>query len=159
MAHDSLRGFALGMLIATSIFTAVYYFQPIKSEKIIEVAITDEKVQQYLNEKGYISVPKETYEKLKATSGNIEERGTAGSENTDIKESEEEIKIYILDVKAGMNSTEVANRLEKAGIINSSKEFEQFLVEKKWTRSIQIGSYELNNNMSFEQIGKMIINK
>lgn len=185
MANSSLRNFASGMIIATSVLTAVYYLQPSNKEeqKIVEEhIITDEEVQQYLEDKGYISIPKQTYDELtaKATNqvNNAQEKKepqipkaspnqqqkdteakTAAPEKTVPEKTKPEQKSYTLIVQSGMDSSQIANTLEKSGIVKSGKDFEQFLTNKDWTRSIQVGTYQLNSSMSYEQIGKIITRK
>lgn len=183
MANNSLRSFASGMIIATSIFTAVYYFQPSKEEKqkIVEPhTITDEEVQQYLKDKGYISIPKQTYDQLveKAESSkhvNKENNGnqvpepqqqqqqapqsTKPNQTEPEKNDQPQQKIYTLTVKSGMDSMQIAKILENNGIVDSGDSFEQFLTKRDWTRSIQVGTYKLNSSMSFEEIGKIITKK
>lgn len=164
MANNSLRSFASGMIIATSFFTAVYYFQPsTKAEqKIVENhTITEEEVQQYLNNNGYISIPEQTYDELVAKSKEYETMKDQSQKESVQKETapNPEPQTFTLTVKSGMDSIQIANLLEKSGIVDSGKKFEQFLTKKDWTKSIQVGTYELNNSMSYEEIGKIITRK
>lgn len=166
MANNSLRSFASGMIIATSIFTAVYYFQPLfnkQGQKIVENdTVTDEEVQAYLNNKGYISIPEQTYDELVATSKEyeaIKNHTQKPPEPTPPQVKETEKKTYTLTVKSGMDSIQIANLLEDSGIVDSGKKFEQFLTKNDWTRSIQVGTYKLSSSMSYEEIGKIITRK
>lgn len=172
MANNSLRSFASGMIIATSILTAVYYIQPFNKEeqKIVENhTITDEEVQQYLNNNGDISISEETYNELIAKSKEyevIKSQKELAQKPTEPKlpEQKETVqepvkKTYTLTVKSGMDSIQIANSLEKSGIVDNGKKFEQFLTKKDWTRSIQVGTYELTSSMSYEEIGLIITRK
>lgn len=178
MANNSLRSFASGMIIATSIFTAVYFLQPSNEDSSkAEEALTEENVQQYLNEHGYISIPKQTYDELtaKASENGVEsneknedrvvqesdnrvEKQAAEAKHEKVEKSEQE-KTYIITVNNGMSSNSVATMLEQYGIIESSHEFEEFLQENDWSRSIQIGTYELDSTMSYDEIGRIITKK
>jgi len=180
MANNSLRSFASGMIIATSIFTAVYYFQPSKEEdqKIVEPhTITEEEVQNYLKEKGYISIPKQTYDQLvakaesskpinKENNGNqvpeTQQQATQSTKPTQPdpeKKEQPQQKIYTLTVKSGMDSIQIAKILENNDIVDNGDSFEQFLTKRDWTRSIQVGTYNLNSTMSYEEIGRIITKK
>ncbi len=174
MANNSLKSFASGMIIATSIFTAVYYFQPInkQEQKIVENdTLTNDEVQAYLKNNGYISIPEETYDELVAKSKEYEAIKNQSQKASEPKPPEQketvpnpqspevEKKTFTLTVKSGMDSIQIANLLENAGIVDSGKKFEQFLTEKDWTRSIQVGTYKLNSSMSYEEIGKIITKK
>ncbi|WP_102345584.1 endolytic transglycosylase MltG [Bacillus sp. Marseille-P3661] len=177
MANNSLRSFASGMIIATSIFTGVYYFQPTESELIVEQRkVTDADVKQYLTDKGHVSIPKEQYDELlnikkQATStdtpnidsttnykptSETQEITKKETQQSDLVEQENEKKLYTLEIKSGMNSIQISELLQNEGIVKSSKEFEQFLVKQNWNRSVQIGTYKLNSEMSYEQIGRII---
>lgn len=168
MANNSLRSFASGMIIATSLFTAVYYFQPSvnkQEQKIVENdTVTDEEVQAYLNNNGYISIPEQTYDELVAKSKEYEALKNQTQKPTEpmppqVKETEKKTKTYTLSVKSGMDSIQIANLLEDSGIVDSGKKFEQFLTKNDWTRSIQVGTYKLSDSMSYEEIGKIITKK
>lgn len=174
MANNSLKSFASGMIIATSIFTAVYYFQPFnkREQKIVENdTLTNEEVQAYLNSNGYISIPEQTYDELVAKSKEFEAIKNQTQKASEPKPPEQketvpippspevEKKIFTLTVKSGMDSIQIANLLENAGIVDSGREFEQFLTKKDWTRSIQVGTYQLNSSMSYEEIGTIITKK
>lgn len=162
------------MIIATSIFTAVYYFQPFnkREQKIVENdTLTSEEVQAYLNNNGYISISEQTYDELVAKSKEFEaiKNQTQKASEPKLPEQKETVpippspevekKIFTLTVKSGMDSIQIANLLENAGIVDSGREFEQFLTKKDWTRSIQVGTYKLNSSMSYEEIGKIITKK
>ena len=171
MANNSLLSFASGMIIATSIFTAVYYIQPSKEDEkaIVEEHITtDREVQQYLNNKGYISIPKQTYDELMALQAESKkpaqkekeiEAKPKVPETAPPKKVVTEKKSYTLTVKPGMDSIQIAKLLENAGIVDSRKEFDQFLTKKNWTASIQVGAYKLDDSMTYEEIGKIITKK
>lgn len=185
MANNSLRSFASGMVIATSILTAIYYLQPqVEREQkiIVKETLTDDKVQQYLNEKGYLSISKQEYDDLLAIKTKSKENETkvvpgqkvpktAANQNNNTatkpqnpqttipNNSGQPQKSYTLTVKPGMDSIQIVTLLEKAGIIDDGRKFDQFLTKKDWTGSIQIGTYKLNNSMSFEEIGKIITKK
>ena len=173
------------MIIATSILTAVYYFQPsskTQEQKIVEnEPLTDEEVQAYLNNNGYISIPQQTYNELLAKSKEYEviknesqkapelkqpetnppeqKEPVPNPQPPEIEKQEPEKKTYTLTVKSGMDSIQIANLLEKFGVVDSGQKFEQFLTTKDWTKSIQVGTYKLDSSMSYEEIGKVITKK
>ncbi len=175
MANNSLRSFASGMIIATSIFTTVYYFQTSfnkQEQKIVENdTVTDEEVQAYLHNNGYISIQEQTYDELVAKSKEyeaIKQQTQKPPEPMPPQQKELipnpqppeiEKKTYTLTVKSGMDSIQIANLLEDFGIVDSGKKFEQFLTKNDWTRSIQVGTYKLSSSMTYEEIGKTITKK
>lgn len=160
MFNNTLRSFSLGMIIATSFITAVYLLQPKSLEN--DMAMTESQIEQYLNEKEYVAIPKAEYIELLAQKGANPElkEEKIKQETTDTQEKEkEEQATYTLIIESGMSTKEIADLLEQSGIIEDSNTFVQFLEEKNWSRSIQIGSYDLNRSMSYEEIGKIITKK
>lgn len=66
-----------------------------------------------------------------------------------------EIRCY-LTISKGVTSIDISKRLEKAGVISSAKEFNNYLTRNKWEHIIQTGDYLLSNRMSMEEIAKAI---
>lgn len=64
----------------------------------------------------------------------------------------------VLSIESGSNSTIVSEKLERSGIISSSKELEQFLSDNHLAGRIQIGEYELDSTMSIKEIAGVITN-
>ncbi|HHY73010.1 MAG TPA: endolytic transglycosylase MltG [Bacillus bacterium] len=191
MANNSLRSFASGIMIATIIFTAVYYFLPSnkgKVEIVEEHVITDEEVEQYLDQKGYMSISKQTYEELtnKQEAANIVEKNAETTEQSPnnptpneaieqkqdvtsgIDEDNKSIdnnpvkvtpRTYTLQITPGMSGVQIGKQLEAAKIVKSGKTFSEFLASKDWQSKIQVGTYYLSSDMTYEQIGKKITTK
>lgn len=79
------------------------------------------------------------------------ENSTAG------KEQGVEIRTDIeFNITQGMDSEQVAQALEKKGIIVSASDFNSYLVESGYANSIQIGSYKANEGESYDSIIKKI---
>lgn len=64
-----------------------------------------------------------------------------------------------LQIYSGITPYIVAQKLEDGGIIDNSVEMELLLANPKYSRSLQIGSYEVNTSMSLEEIAKLITGK
>ena len=61
-----------------------------------------------------------------------------------------------ITVSSGMESTEVAAMLEKAEIIKDAEDFDNYLVTQGISDKIQINTFKLNSNMTYEEIAKII---
>ena len=66
------------------------------------------------------------------------------------------INRYHLTISEGMSSNDISQQLEEAGIILDAKEFNDYLADKKLQRYIQIGQYELDEEMNHQQIAEII---
>ncbi|MFC5603555.1 hypothetical protein [Sporosarcina koreensis] len=64
----------------------------------------------------------------------------------------------ILTIEAGSTSSTVADKLEHAGIINSAKELEQYLIDNGLAGRIQIGVHEVDTTMDLGTIARIITN-
>lgn len=64
----------------------------------------------------------------------------------------------IITIEAGMTSSEVGTLLENIQVIESKSEFEDYLEENKLSSKIQVGKYELNSDMSIQQIVEILTN-
>ncbi|MFT4412636.1 hypothetical protein ACLM5H_02140 [Fredinandcohnia humi] len=160
-----LRGIAIGIIISTLVFSYLYF---IENE---EIAITEEQIENYLNEEGYVKVRSEEYNKLlqksvSPTSDNAgkgekdKEEQTVPTEppSDEAKKAEPDQKTYTLSIEPGMSSDEIAETLEQAGIIPNSVEFNNFLIENGLNTGIQIGTYEVTTKMSQAEIANLISN-
>ncbi|WP_243297215.1 endolytic transglycosylase MltG [Bacillus litorisediminis] len=92
---------------------------------------------------------------VEATAAETEDSSVSTSQ-TPAKETKDEVKSYTLTIAAGMNSSDVAERLEQNGIIDDSFVFQQYLIDRKLDGAIQIGSYQVRSDMSFEVITSII---
>lgn len=88
---------------------------------------------------------------------------TEKNNNTsDVEEQTKEsgdTKTMTLQIYSGITPYVVAQKLEEGDIIANSVEMELLLANPKYSRSLQIGSYEVNSSMSNEEIAKLITGK
>ncbi len=61
-----------------------------------------------------------------------------------------------ITVTRGMSSTSVAEMLEDADIIEDAEDFDNYLVKEGISNKIQVSSFKLNSNMTYEDIAKVI---
>ena len=69
------------------------------------------------------------------------------------------IQTMTLQIYSGITPYVVAQKLEEGKIISNSVEMELLLANPKYSRSLQIGSYEVNSSMSSEEIAEIITGK
>ncbi len=156
MTNSMLRGISVGMIIATCLLSAVYFFSPKQGNKV-----TKEDVELYLSNQNLVAISHQEYEDLQTQHSNANNNDTSKPKSDKkeevVKDKEEEsIKKFTLTIVSGMNSLEIANLLEKNQIIASGKEFNIYLTENELNKLIQIGTYNLSSDMSFETIAEVI---
>ncbi|WOV88847.1 hypothetical protein QWT69_07015 [Sporosarcina oncorhynchi] len=64
----------------------------------------------------------------------------------------------VLTIEPGSNSTTVADKLERSGILVDGSELEQYLTDHQLSGRIQIGEHEVDSTMSIETIAGIITN-
>lgn len=132
----TIRGFAIGILTATSILAVVYVIQE-NNAASLKISAAD--LRAYAQDHEYILIKEKEYkDSLKP---GFEEQENIPKTN--------EVSISIT---AGMSSLDIANTLVNNHVINSTDEFEDLVAQKNASTKFQVGTYTLTSNMSLEQI-------
>ncbi|PFA61719.1 hypothetical protein CN378_22200 [Bacillus sp. AFS015802] len=158
MTSNSLRSFAAGILIATSLIGAVYLFgpseakstgkeEPAKVEKLSE----DEMVKK-LTSKGYVIHTEYQWNKqLEAMNEKQEDKDEAPNKK-DEKTDGKVIYKTMLTVSTGMTSIDVGNALEKANIIKSGLDFYKEVEKRGVENDLRPGTFEVESGMTTDEI-------
>ncbi|MFE8702462.1 aminodeoxychorismate lyase [Cytobacillus sp. FJAT-54145] len=172
MNRQSLRAFAFGMLFSVSAIGSYYFIFEDKRE----VNLTDEEAKELLKSSGFevLTVKEfeeakkaaiEGYAKEQELSKEVEEkkekadneRIEENEEQEDFTDEEEEkVLTYELEIKSGMSTAEISSLLANAGIIGDAAEFEQYLISENYNTKVQVGTFELTNKMSKDEIARII---
>lgn len=162
MNSRGVRAFALGIFFTASVIGS-YYFNINKVETVPSA-------KKQLEDKGYIVLSPNEYKMLKNT-GNQKNRQTASAQKivphkkapattsqSSSKPSAANKKVYTfqLEVKAGMNTEEIVHLLAVQKIIANEHEFGQFLIDHNYQSKLQLGTFELTSDMSYDQMAKII---
>jgi len=59
-------------------------------------------------------------------------------------------------IERGNTATVVCNKMQEAGIVKSGDEFKKYLVKYNLTDYINVGSYTLSSDMSFEEMASIL---
>ncbi|WP_440895855.1 hypothetical protein ACS127_15090 [Amphibacillus sp. Q70] len=165
-----LRTYALGLLTATAII-GIYYFYFMDNEpNSIEVDMTEAEMVSSLETAGYyiyetdpiISSPVD--QEIEDDSAEDEQ---AEDENNDTDISEENSRSdeandhnsFILTIEPGMTISQVADYLMIANLIESRSEFTSYLADNDYGTNIQVGQFELNREMSLDEVVDTIANQ
>lgn len=82
-----------------------------------------------------------------------------GEHEPEVEKEVKKEKVYVLQVEYGMSSRDVSRIMENLGLIENSEDFSSYLMKYGYAKRIQIGMYELMDDMSFEEIAKSITTK
>lgn len=158
MNKRTVRAFALGILFAAVFLGAHTYIFGKDSKPSVEEA------KAVLEEQGFIVSTKSEDEKIskeKAPATEEEERtkkeDKAEEQPEEKKNTEaERVITYQLEIQGGMNTEEIASILEREKIIDDQHRFEEYLIEHEYNTKVQIGKFELNSKMDYEEISRII---
>jgi hypothetical protein len=163
-----IRAFSLGLLTATLLLFVVYQIKTEKPKHELPLeGVSIEEASKLLKTKGYVLLSESEFHELITASeqkSDLEKEKTKSDDEKTVQEEKESIEEkenptvieYTLTIAPGMNSIDIADTLEEANIIDNSEEFQQFLEENGYSTFIQIGDFTLHNQMSLDEIAKII---
>ena len=153
MTQKGLRGFASGMLVATSVW-AIFHFTSTKevpiSTEIPATTFTSEEMKTILEDTGYIVLSEEEYNELLNTEREIVIEVI--DEKPTVEKEVEQVFYAYISIQPGMTSSQVATQLERAKIIQSREMFITYMEQNNLNGSIKIGEYQLHSGMTIEEI-------
>ncbi|WP_047980678.1 MltG/YceG/YrrL family protein [Ornithinibacillus contaminans] len=160
--RDLLRGISLGVILATGLLAYVHYTNPEEAvtkekEYTIDGAIAFLEKQEYEITKKEADKPKSSAEKQpEENMDDVEEKEETVEEPEESTEAS--IKEYELVIQSGMSSIDVSDLLYENGIVDDATEFNQYLETQGYQSIIGVGTYQVTDQMSYEQIATIITN-
>jgi hypothetical protein len=164
MNSRGYRAFSFGIIFAVSVMGSYYYGMDGGHTQNSELSS-----KKQLEDNGYVILTADEYKKfqekkvIEKTSDSEETKkvddveDNATTEKVPIQpEEEKEVTNFSLEIKSGMNSSEIAELLAKHNIVANKEEFEQFMITNNYQTKIQLGIFVLNNEMSYEEISKIL---
>ncbi|KPL61654.1 hypothetical protein AM506_02735 [Rossellomorea vietnamensis] len=153
MTSNSLRSFAGGILIATSLIGAVYLFGPSEAsstgkEEPAEVQkLSEDEMVKKLTSEGYVIHTEDQWNKqLKAMNEKQDEKAS------DKKDDDKVVYKTMLTVSTGMTSIDVGNALEQANIIKNGLDFYKEVEKRGLENELRPGTFEVESGMSTDEI-------
>ncbi|MCR8849571.1 endolytic transglycosylase MltG [Rossellomorea sp. SC111] len=153
VTSNSLRSFAGGILIATSLIGAVYLFGPSEAkstgkEEPAEVQkLSEDEMVKKLTSEGYVIHTEDQWNKqLKAMNEKQEENAS------DKKDDGKVVYKTMLTVSTGMTSIDVGNALEQANIIKNGLDFYKEVEKRGLENELRPGTFEVESGMSTDEI-------
>lgn len=161
-----VRAFSLGLLTATIILAVAYLIRSEATPETIEVQQSTEEMVAELEQEGYYIFDHDPTEKVDETSEFEQEDNSVEDETPSVDEdndqtSEETISdnTYLLTIEPGMTVSQVAEYLVAANIIDQRDQIINYLIDNDYGTNIQIGEFELNRDMSVEEVVAIIANQ
>ncbi|MGG4169986.1 endolytic transglycosylase MltG [Rossellomorea vietnamensis] len=153
VTSNSLRSFAGGILIATSLIGAVYLFGPSEAsstgkEEPAEVQkLSEDEMVKKLTSEGYVIHTEDQWNKqLKAMNEKQDEKAS------DKKDDDKVVYKTMLTVSTGMTSIDVGNALEQANIIKNGLDFYKEVEKRGLENELRPGTFEVESGMSTDEI-------
>ncbi len=159
MNKQTVRSFSLGILFAAIslwIYGIFFSDQDVKSaEKLLEkngmTVVKSEEWEQVSSLKEEINNLKKRKQEL------VKENSSLKNQLKEIESQiEDNIEPIIIEIKQNMTLEEISKLLENVKIVDDAQAFARYMIDEGLDRTIQIGEYELYQNMSYDSIGKLI---
>lgn len=165
-----VRAFSIGLFTAGIILLAIVLFfdkpqdrtSNLSQEEMVESL--EEDGLQVLSEEEYISLsvknePENKKEEETKTEKKDEEQPEKADKEEKEKQDKKEVKKYTLKIEPGLaSSSSISSILEENGIIDSASEFSQYLEKNDYSQYVQIGTFELTSDMTFNEVAETITN-
>lgn len=183
---QALRYFSLGLLLSALISFSVYYFSNpstkmanqstdemistiendgyhvLTEDEYIDFRVKDddnakkEDAKQSSDTKKKEQAKKDNDSKQDDTKDKKEKTETKKKDDKDDSKKEKSSKKIKVTVKEGMVSQDVAKLLKDKGVVKDENKFVKYMEDNNISQSMQIGTFELSNDMSFDDIGKAL---
>ncbi|WP_338750113.1 hypothetical protein [Bacillus sp. FJAT-52991] len=147
MDKQTTRAFAAGLFTAS--LALLFYSQTTSSPET-----TDKAMIEKLQEKDYVVLSTKEYEQLQSKTDQLSKAKETKAKTVNSKESNEQY--YTLRITPGMDSSEIGETLEKAGMIKSAEEFNSFLTKNDYAEKIQVGEHKIYSSMTMKQIAVVL---
>jgi hypothetical protein len=157
MTPNSLRSFAVGLLVAATLTGAVYFSDSSKAkstEKSAETVksekLTEDEMFKKLESKGFVIQTEDEWNQQVAAANEKTE------EKAEKKADEKVIYRTILTVSSGMTSIDVGNALERGKVIDSGMEFYKEVEKRGLENDLRPGTFEIESGMKMDEVISII---
>ncbi|MFB6465808.1 aminodeoxychorismate lyase [Cytobacillus sp. Hz8] len=154
MNKQSLRAFSFGIFFTVCIIASYYYLFHHENK-----TLSASDAISFLKEKNYVILTKEKYDDLVKNQSSTKPKSENAQKNSTKQKTATNKKkeiTYQLVITSGMSSEEIATILENQGIIEDKAKLTNYMSEHDYSTKIQLGKFPLTDQMSLEQIAKII---
>lgn len=154
-----IRAFSIGLFTSSILLFIVFYFLTDNGKQTKNISteemITAIKADGYrvVTEEEYIAIAvnKET-KPVEENKPKTEVQEQVPKQPDKVSPEVNQPKTYTLTIVSGMPTSEISEQLQKNGIIDDPIAFNTYLEENKYSKNIQLGTFEVNNGMSNYEI-------
>ena len=167
MNNSSIRAFGIAIFLVGALLALADRFDiniglsTIASSSDKEITELQKKLDAANNEIASLKeqLPEKSTAKPESSDNDPVDNEVDVKEQTKDSNESADTKTMTLQIYNGVTPYVVAQKLEDGGIISNSVEMELLLANAKYSRSLQIGAYEVNSSMSIEEIANLITGK
>jgi exoribonuclease II len=157
MKTNALQNFAIGLLVATVVFAAVYYLGPSETTTSQTVkAPSEDAMKSELASKGYVIQTEDEWNQQQVA---LEEakKNTAEAPKEEVPAQPETVEYRaMLSVSSGMTSIQVGNALERMKIINTASDFSNQVEARGLSNKLKPGVFEVKSGMTIDELISVI---
>ena len=151
MNPNTLRSVAAGLLIATGVCGAVYFFGSTEeTNSKQQEKMSSEEMKDILTTEGYVVLTEdELNNKIADAEANVSKNILTNQQN---QQSETVVYRTMITVTSGMTSIDVGNALTSAKIIPNRKAFTDAVEAKGLVQNLRPGTFEVQSDMTLDEV-------
>ena len=151
MNPNTLRSVAAGLLIATGVCGAVYFFGSTEeTNSKQQEKMSSEEMKDVLTTEGYVVLTEdELNNKIADAEANVSKNILTNQQN---QQSETIVYRTMITVTSGMTSIDVGNALTSAKIIPNRKAFTDAVEAKGLVQNLRPGTFEVQSDMTLDEV-------
>ncbi|MBM7650040.1 polyhydroxyalkanoate synthesis regulator phasin [Bacillus ectoiniformans] len=166
MNRQSTRAFAAGLLTASA--ALLIYSQtadePNSGTDAMKTALEQQKFtvltqSEAAQQKTKIAELESEVDRLQKQLESNSTKTPEASDETKPKAKKADSKSLTLTISPGMPSSEIGEALEKAGMINSAQQFNDYLTENGYAAKLQVGTHEIHSTMSLKEMAIILTSR
>ena len=154
MNPNTLRSVAAGLLIATGVCGAVYFFGSTEeTNSKQQEKMSSEEMKDVLTTEGYVVLTEdELNNKIADAEANVSKNILTNQQNQQSEQSETVVYRTMITVTSGMTSIDVGNALTSAKIIPNRKAFTDAVEAKGLVQNLRPGTFEVQSDMTLDEV-------
>ncbi|MFZ3580463.1 hypothetical protein [Virgibacillus sp. DJP39] len=156
---QTLRTFSIGLFTAGIILLAIVLFDEDTSNE--KASLSHKDTVEALEKDGYHVLSDKEYISLSVkseTSSEEKEKQSTKDEKKQEVPKKKEPQTFTLKIQPGLASSSISSLLEKNGIIKNADAFNKYLEDNDYSQYVQIGTFEVTDQMTFNQLAETITN-
>ncbi|MGX1453593.1 cell division protein YceG involved in septum cleavage [Cytobacillus horneckiae] len=151
MNKRNTRAFAFGVFFSAMIIGIVYLQSKDDSKETANDLVN---ARSLIEKEGYVILSEAEYNDRIETEAAAKEEKAKEEGHTD--NNEPKMAKHALTIETGMLPSDLAKQLLEKNIIEDADKFASYLDEYGYSKKLQVGTFEVNNEMSFKEIAELI---